>query len=80
MLPVYKNETMTYKEWEEIHKAIKEEGKAERVYFLKQKLVGLLLVAMSICVPFVADGDATASLLIMPLGLLLLFTKDKIML
>ena len=80
MLPVYKNETMTYSEWEAIHKAIKEEGKAEKLYFLKQKLSGLVMTGLGILTPFIMDGDATPSLLFVPLGLLFMFSKEKFML
>lgn len=49
-------------------------------YYLKQKLCGLALIILGVLYPFVVDGDATVSLLIVPLGLYLLFTKTKAML
>lgn len=49
-------------------------------YYLKQKLCGLALIILGVLCPFVVDGDATVSLLIVPLGLYLLFTKTKAML
>ena len=55
------------------------ERKAEKIYYIKQKLSGLTLAAIGILIPFVADGDATASILILPLGLFLVFTKEKVM-
>lgn len=53
--------------------------KAEITYYIKQKLSGLALVSIGIIIPFVNDGDATASLIILPLGIWLLFTKEKVM-
>lgn len=53
--------------------------KAEIIYYIKQKLSGLALVSIGIIIPFVNDGDATASLIILPLGIWLLFTKEKVM-
>ena len=53
--------------------------KAERIYYIKQKLSGLTLATIGILIPFVCDGDATASVLILPLGLYILFTKEKVM-
>ena len=53
--------------------------KAERIYYIKQKLAGLTLAAIGILIPFVCDGDATASLLVLPMGLYLLSTKEKVM-
>ena len=53
--------------------------KAERIYYIKQKLSGLTLATIGILIPFVCDGDATASLLVSPMRLYLLFTKEKVM-
>ena len=51
----------------------------ERIYYLKQKLCGVSLVSIGVIIPFILDGDATVSLLLIPLGLYLIFTKNKIM-
>ena len=69
---------------EEKQKAIrraerKARRKEEKIYYIKQKLSGLTLASIGILIPFVCDGDATASLLVLPLGLYLLFTKEKVM-
>ena len=53
--------------------------KAEKIYYIKQKLSGLTMAAIGILIPFVCNGDATASLLVLPMGLYLLFTKEKVM-
>ena len=53
--------------------------KAERIYYIKQKLSGLTMAAIGIITPFLLDGDATFSLIALPLGLFLLFTKEKVM-
>ena len=53
--------------------------KAERIYYIKQKLSGLIMAAIGIVTPFLCDGDATFSLFLFPLGLFLLFTKEKVM-
>ena len=51
--------------------------KAKTIYFLKQKMMGIALIIISILIPILLDGDATASLLFLPLGLFLLFTKER---
>lgn len=51
----------------------------DRMYYLKQKLCGLVLVIFGIITPVVCDGDATISLLLIPLGIYLIFTKEKVM-
>ena len=53
--------------------------KAERIYYIKQKLSGLTMSAIGIFTPFLLDGDATFSLIALPLGLFLVFTKEKVM-
>ena len=45
---------------------------------IKQKLLGLLLFIIAVIVPFI-DGDATASVLLIPLGLYAMFTKEYIL-
>ena len=71
---------MTYSEWLKEYKRRTYRSRAERAYFLKQKLCGLVLATIGIVVPIVCDGDVTASLLLVPMGLYVLFTKEKVML
>ena len=51
----------------------------DKIYYLKQKLYGLIFVIIGVITPIILDGDATVSLLFIPLGLYLIFTKNKIM-
>ena len=44
----------------------------------KQKLLGLLAIGVSIVSPFLLDGDATISIIMLPLGIYTLFTKEKV--
>ena len=53
--------------------------KAEKIYYIKQKLSGLTMAAIGIITPIIYDGDATFSLIALPLGIWLLFTKEKVM-
>lgn len=70
---------MTYSQWERIHKQKARKRKAERIYYIKQKLSGLTMAAVGIITPFILDGDATFSLFALPVGIWLLFTKEKVM-
>lgn len=45
----------------------------------KQKLLGILAIGVSILTPLLLDGDATASLFILPLGLCSLFSRENIL-
>lgn len=57
----------------------KKEQKREKLYFLKQKGMGVLALTISIVIPFLLDGDVTASMIFAPIGAYLLGTKEKIM-
>ena len=49
------------------------------MYFLKQKLCGLIIAGLGVLIPFLLDGDATVSVIIIPLGLFLIFTRQRVM-
>ena len=44
----------------------------------KQKLLGLLAIGVSIVSPLLLDGDATISIIMLPLGIYTLFTKERV--
>ena len=50
-----------------------------RLYFLKQKLCGILMMVIGIICPIVFEGDATFSLLAVPIGIGLMVTKQRVM-
>ena len=83
MLPAYKTEDIetvyTFSEWERIYNKRKARRKAETIYYIKQKLSGLTMSIIGILTPICCDGDATFSLIALPLGLFLMFTKEKVM-
>ena len=47
---------------------------------MKQKLYGIILLFIGILTPFFLDGDVTFSILIIPLGLYIILTKENIFL
>ena len=69
---------MTYSEWEKIHTQ-KARKRAKTIYYIKQKLSGLTMAAIGIITPILLDGDCTFSLFALPVGIWLLFTKEKVM-
>ena len=46
---------------------------------LKQKIMGLIMIIISIILPIVLDGDATSSVIIILIGIWLFFTKDCVL-
>ena len=53
--------------------------RTEKIYYIKQRISGFVLLAIGVATPFILDGDATVSLFMVPLGIYLLITKKKIM-
>lgn len=53
--------------------------RAETIYYIKQKLSGLTMATVGIITPFLLEGDATFSLVALPLGIFLVLTKEKVM-
>ena len=49
------------------------------VKMIKQKIIGLLLFIIGIIEPIILDGDAALSVLIVPLGIYAIFTKEYIL-
>lgn len=51
--------------------------KSDLLYYIKQKLLGLAMVLISILIPLLTQ-DATITVIILPMGLYALFTRNKI--
>ena len=77
MVKLNYTETLTYSEWEQIHNAIKEEKRIEKRYFIKQRILGGLLVLCSVLCPLLLQ-DITASVFLFPLGVGVMVTKDRV--
>lgn len=77
MVKLNYTETLTYTEWEQIHNAVKEEKRTEKRYFVKQKALGGVLVGLSVLIPVILQ-DITASVFLLPLGVGVMVTKEKV--
>jgi hypothetical protein len=77
MVKLNYTETLTFSEWEQIHNAIKEEKRTEKRYYCKQRILGGVLVAVSVLLPLLLQ-DITASVFLLPLGVGVMVTKDKV--
>ncbi len=57
-----------------------EETRSEqKLNLLPQKIYGICNILMGILLPVLCDGDASGSLLLIPLGVVLLVEKTKVM-
>lgn len=50
-----------------------------RKYFLIQRAVGLVLVATNVLAAYILDGDITAAVFLVPLGIYLMLTKEQVL-
>lgn len=72
----------TYEEWlkeynrRETKRRIRQ--RTEHLYYMKQRLSGAVMVAMGVVMPFVLNGDATFSIVALPLGIFLMLTREKV--
>ena len=71
-------ETYTLREAKRIINAERQAKREALLYYTKQKLLGVVAIGVSIASPLLLDGDATISVIMLPLGLYLLFTKEKV--
>lgn len=73
----------TYEEWlkeysrRETNRKIKQ--RTEHLYYVKQRILGAIMVAIGIVTPFLLDGDITISLFVLPVGIFLMLTREKVM-
>ena len=71
-------ETYTLSEARCIINAERQAKRESLLYKAKQKLLGVVAISASIASPILLDGDATISLIMLPLGIYILFTKEKV--
>ena len=75
---IISEETYALREAKRIINAERKTKRESLLYKAKQKIVGLLAIGISIASPLLLDGDATISLIMLPLGIYALFTKEKV--
>ena len=71
-------ETYTLSEAKRIINAERQAKRESSIYKVKQKLLGVVAIGVSIASPLLLDGDATISLIMLPLGIYMVFTKEKV--
>ena len=70
-------QTYTLREAKRIINAERQAKREALLYYAKQKLLGVVAIGVSIASPLLIQ-DATISVIMLPLGLYLLFTKEKV--
>lgn len=68
---------LDYKKRARERKQLKIRKKRRLLYFLKQKVIGVFLLVLTIFVVKLLEGGATVALFTVPLGLTLIFSREK---
>ncbi len=73
----------TYDEWLKEYNRRKTQRRirqrTEYLYCIKQRMSGIIMACIGIIAPLVLDGDATFSIIALPLGVFLLLAREKVM-
>lgn len=72
-------DTYTLQEARKIIECEKREKRKNIIYFTKQKLIGLGMIAIGIVTPMILDNDITVSIFAIPMGLSVLLTRERVM-
>lgn len=77
------NETITMYTLDEAREILLEEKRKNKrkrklKYYIKQKILGFIAIVLGVITPIMLDGDATISILFLPLGFYLFFTRKKV--
>lgn len=73
MRPTYNDYQLSLSEAKEIIREERSRKVRRLAHKLENKVYGILFIAISIIAPIVLDGDATASILFLPLGIYQIF-------
>ncbi len=68
---------LDYKKRVREQKQLKMQEKRRRLYYLKQKIVGVFLLVLTIFAAKLLEGAVTIAIITVPLGLVLIFSKEK---
>lgn len=64
--------------WQQAKRQQERERQARRWYFLKQRAIGAAVLVFTVLAVWILEGDATIALITVPLGLALIFSKQKL--
>ncbi len=64
--------------WQQARQQQERERQARRWYFLKQRALGAAVLVFTVLAVWILEGDATIALITVPLGLALIFSRQKL--
>lgn len=69
---------MERQQWDKRREHRRQQRRRYYFYFLKQRLIGIALLVLTMLAVKLLDGDATIALITVPLGLYLIFTGEMV--
>lgn len=64
--------------WQQARRQREQDRQARRWYFLKQRALGVTTLIFTVLAVWILEGNATIALITVPLGLALIFSKQKL--
>lgn len=64
--------------WQQARRQRERERQARRWYFLKQRALGAAMLIFTVLAVWILEGDATIALITVPLGVMLIFSRQKL--
>ena len=64
--------------WRRARRQRERERQARRWYFLKQRALGAVMLIFTVLAVWILEGDTTIALITVPLGLALIFSRQKL--
>lgn len=64
--------------WQQARRQRERERQARRWYFFKQRALGVAVLVFTVLAVWILEGDATIALITVPLGLMLIFSRQKL--
>lgn len=74
----YEDALEDMRRWQQARRQQERERQARRWYFFKQKVLGVVLLVITVLAVWILEGDATIALITVPMGLALIFSRQEL--
>lgn len=64
--------------WQQARRQREQDRQVRRWYFLKQRALGVAVLVFTVLAVWILEGDATIAIITLPLGLALIFSRQKL--
>lgn len=74
----YEDALADMRRWQQARQLREQDRQARRWYFFKQRALGAVMLKFTVLAVWILEGDATIALITVPLGLALIFSRQKL--